>query len=190
MTQSSGQDILAAVLERNSSLFATTNFGQTPQDITSNVLHCLETSALRVFNTMCGIELKLEKRFKGCFAARQYDASGIITFSGTLQATVALRFQKDLAFACAGALLGMQPKTLDEDVVDVVGEMANMVAGGAKDHILSSGLLLGLPVVVTGLGHKVSLPADMKVSTLHFQSCNGEFVIEIGIKPTATIEVE
>jgi len=183
MAQSFVQDILADVLERNRSLVATTNLGQTPKGITSNVLHCLETSALRVFNTMCGIELKLEKRFEGCYAARQYDASGIITFSGTIQATVALRFQKDLAFACAESLLGTQPKTFDEDVVDVVGEMANMVVGGAKEHIASSDLSLGLPVVVTGLGHKVSLPADMKISTLHFQSCKGECVIEIGIKP-------
>ena len=58
-----------------------------------------------------------------------------------------------------------------------------MVAGGAKEHILSSDLSLGLPFVVTGLGHKVSLPADMKISTLHFQSYKGECVIEVDIKP-------
>lgn len=184
MNLTSSQDLLAGVLERNQSLFTIPSGAVAETDrVETNLLDCIEASMTNVFRTMCNIEFVLERQFEGCCIDQRYGASGIITLSGDIQSTIALRFPTDLAFACSNALLGMQPTALDENVTDVVAEMANMVAGGAKERLQNSNLTLGLPFVVTGAGHHVSFSAGMRISTMRFHSPQGHCIVEVGVAP-------
>lgn len=185
MSEIAGQDILAEVLQRNSSLFETPRVSQESNDLSQEIQTCVETSTMQVFETMCRIELTRQKRVSGCTETSNFDVSGIATISGEIQATVAVRFPEQLAFACATALLGRESDHIDEEVVDVIGEIANMVVGGAKERFPVPNLTLGLPLVVTGRGHRVLIPPGMKTFSSYFGSTCGDCIVEIGLKPLA-----
>ncbi|WP_039962657.1 chemotaxis protein CheX [Rhodopirellula europaea] len=185
MTEMAGQDILAEVLQRNSSLFQSPRETQETKDLPEGIQTCVEASTVQVFKTMCGIDLTRNERIDGRCDAFNFDASGIVTITGATQATVAVRFPKQLALACTNALLGKTSDRIDEEVVDVIGEIANMVVGGAKERFAAPNLTLGLPLVVTGSGHRVLMPPQVNILSSLFSSASGDCIVEIGIKPSA-----
>lgn len=76
------------------------------------------------------------------------DVIGLIGMSGTVQATVGLRFTEHSARAIIGQMVGCQFETVDEAVIDGVGELVNIVAGRAK--VAVPGVSISLPMVVRG----------------------------------------
>ena len=88
-----------------------------------------------VFRTMLNTELK-----RGALYLRQgmtlsHEISGIIGLSGKAKGTVLIGMNSDFAIAVTDKLLGEKPDGLTPEVIDAVGELANMVAGGAKTRL-------------------------------------------------------
>jgi len=80
------------------------------------------------------------------------DISGIIGLGGNISASIMVHFEQESALRVTSSMLGMEYKEIDSDVIDAVGEMTNMIAGGIKTELAGIGieLDLGLPIVVTG----------------------------------------
>lgn len=184
MTQTTSETLLAEILERNEQRFI--NVPDRPESEKSpltTILDAIEQSTQIVFSKMCGVELELSEHTEASCAAHHFDLSGIIAISGMLRATVALHFPRSLILACASKFLGVRPTKIDADTIDLVGELTNMVVGGAKERLGREGLSLGLPTVVAGSGHQVALGSGTEVSSLTFTSAQGLLAIDVGVKP-------
>ncbi|MBI4874107.1 MAG: chemotaxis protein CheX [Acidobacteria bacterium] len=73
-----------------------------------------------------------------------------VQFSGQADGALFLETDQPHARWFAGCLLGMEPpRTVDDDVRDALGELANVIGGNLKDT-LAPGASLSLPSVVDG----------------------------------------
>ncbi len=93
---------------------------------------------------------------------------------------------KQLAFNVVSAFLGAAPTKVDADVIDVVGELTNMICGNAKERLSVPGLSLGLPTVVSGSNMIVAFESGLKVSQINFDSECGPMSILFGLRGTVT----
>ncbi len=176
--------LIAAVLERNSRTLSSSpdsNFGGdiSVEDCTKNFSRCLLESTQTVFQTMCG--MCIEPDFSENTETQQHHVSGIISLSGQLKATVVFSMHQDVIFAAADGMLGIKPKEFDADIVDLVGELSNMVVGNAKERLKMQGISLGLPTVVLGGQHRIAYRSNMVITLLKFTSQYGPLVIEFGV---------
>lgn len=112
----------------------------------------------------------------------KYDCSGFIGVSGPLQGSIVVSLDQDVAFAAAEAFLGSRPSAINAEVIDMVGELTNMIAGAGKDRIGIPGITLGLPTVITGKGHTVTFSNSAHVEILQFASPHGQLTVEIGVR--------
>ena len=175
--------LMAEVLERNSRKIqgqTVTCDEQTPADQEA-LIRCLVDSTQSVFSTMCGMKLVAQAQTKQDDASERYQISGIIGLSGSIKATIVVSIHEDLVFSAAETFLGVRPDKIDADVIDLVGELANMIGGNAKERMKMDGLNLGLPTVVAGEGHRVAYNSGMAITVLPFKSDYGPLSIELGI---------
>lgn len=115
-------------------------------------------SLMNVLKTMASLELKPQKpRIKKDEIARG-DVSGLIGMIGpTTRGSMSITFDESLALEIMQNMLGERPNGLNEEVTDMVGEITNMVTGGAKRILAESGFDFDMatPVVVSGRGHTI-----------------------------------
>ncbi len=177
----SKDDLLAQVLQRNDRIQARSGDLATnaPPLGLERLKESMRESAASVFSKMCGIELSLTHTQSG-YPKTRYDLSGIIGISGAFKATVVVNVSTELAFAIADALTDEQPTEIDGGLSDLIGELANMIGGNAKERLNSPGLFLGLPTVVSGPGHCIAFATDMKLCTMSFDTLHGPLQIEMG----------
>ena len=177
------ESLIAEVLERNSqkTRSVTIDCDEHSPEEQQMLIKCLVDSTQSVFSTMCGIELAAGEQTSNEDPSKRYQVSGIISLSGSLKATIVVSIHEDLIFSVADAFLGTRPTEIDADVIDLVGELANMIGGNAKERMQMDGLSLGLPTVVAGENHRVAYTSGMAITVLPFDSSNGPLSIELGI---------
>jgi chemotaxis protein CheX len=95
--------------------------------------------------------------------------------------SIAISFGGPLAFELVKRMLRAEVSEVDDMVEDLVGELANIVAGGAKGKLEEQGFdfQLSLPRVVSGEGHMVEHKQKAPTVVLPFSSDAGEFFVEI-----------
>jgi chemotaxis protein CheX len=140
----------------------------------------------KVFSTMLGWDIVLADQTQSRGFISKYDVSGIIGFSGGLRGTLVVSCAAEMTYSAAESFLGSRPIAITEDVVDLVGELTNMIGGSSKDRLGISGIELGLPAVVSGIGHRVSFQPSAHVEILHFVCDAGPFTVEIGFRLPST----
>lgn len=118
--------------------------------------------------------------------APAYDVSAVIGMAGLAQGTIVLSFTKEVACAVLNQLVGIQADSINDEVCDAIGELANMVAGSAKAQLAELDLGLSIPNVVTGKGHQVHYPSNVVPVCISFNCDFGPFTIEIGFAKSAT----
>lgn len=181
------EDLVNEVLERNARMSSanaiaveeTATEGLTALQETLN--RCLIESTEGVFATMCGWSLERGVAAKYDGFSPRHDISGIISLNGAIRATVVVSFDQELMFAAAEKFLGERPDSLNGDVVDLVGEFANMIGGNAKERLSMPNVVLGLPTVVAGAGHFIAYNSHMAVTMLPFKSQHGSMSVELGL---------
>lgn len=145
------------------------------------LIRCLTESTESVFATMCGWQMFCGERSNNDGFSSRHDISGIIGLSGSLKATIVVSMEQDLVFTAAESFIGLRPDRIDADVIDLVGEFANMIGGNAKERLGISGVSLGLPTVVAGAGHYIAYSSNMAINLLPFRCEHGALSIELGI---------
>lgn len=167
--KTSGTELLAEVVDR-----AETR----PQHF--GLIDALNASVDEVFDLMCGLSFHdRSEPFSGCPTSR-LEISGVISISGAQEAIVVANFSRELAFAATEEILGDRPEEVDSDVLETVAELTNMIGGNAKDQCGIPGCNLGLPTVIHGSGHVVTMPKDTQLTSIRFSSSKGPLNIELG----------
>ncbi len=113
----------------------------------------------------------------------KYEISGIVGLSGKAIGTVVLSLSEAVALKAASTMLMCETTEIDADVVDAVGELTNMVAGGAKAELEQYQLMVSLPNVITGRDHEVRFPSDVTPICVPFESEWGPLMLEVGLTP-------
>ena len=112
------------------------------------------------------------------------DISGTISVVGETTGSVTVNFPESVAIKMVENMLGVEIGSLNEDVKDAVGEIANMVAGGAKGELAQKGysFKIALPVVCVGAGHYTDYPKDVPCIVVPFKIGDDGFSLEIALK--------
>lgn len=143
------------------------------------------TATANVFETMVNCKLTRGEIRLLNGESPIHPISGIIGLSGKAVGTVVLSLSKQVALKAASALLMTEVVEINNDVIDAVGELANMVAGAAKAKLEEYELSVSLPSVVTGSDHEVRFPSKVTPICVPFESDWGSLTIEVGLEEVA-----
>ncbi len=148
----------------------------------SEYLRHFAASTQSVFNAILGWDLGVEGVGQGTTYRTGYDISGIISFSGDVQAIIVVSMDKEVAFAAAESFLGETFLQITMDVRDMVGELTNMIGGGAKDRINLTEIQLGVPTTVSGPYHQISFNPGALIESVIFSTPVGEIAVQIAVR--------
>jgi len=113
------------------------------------------------------------------------DVTGIIGMaSETVEGSMTISFPSACILQIVSRMLMEEPKTkIDNDIVDAVGEITNMICGGAKAEFGKLGLSFNLatPTMVTGKGVEIHHLSDLPIIVIPFQADCGTFVLEANL---------
>ncbi|MDY0191587.1 MAG: chemotaxis protein CheX [Desulfuromonas sp.] len=114
----------------------------------------------------------------------QTSISGMLGFAGDVQGMLTIHCPQNVAFTITTALLGVDIDTVDDDVKDTIGELANMVLGGIKDGFVEQGIQINLaiPTVLAGRSYRISGMDDASWTTVPFHLNEGDFLVELKLK--------
>ncbi|MCY2985538.1 MAG: chemotaxis protein CheX [Planctomycetota bacterium] len=154
-------------------------------EIQSVYLPSFIASTKAIFKTMLGLEITVQAFDKAETFQPGHDVSGIIGLAGAIEGTIVVSLDKEVAFAAAETFIGERPDSINGDILDLVGELANMIGGGAKDRLNTPGVILGLPTTVSGNDYRISFKPDVEIETVQFKSPSGSFTIQIAMRKPA-----
>lgn len=137
------------------------------------------------FTTMLAADAHRGELALGDPKVRMYPISGLIGLSGKAHGMVVINLSTEVALKAASAMLMQEYTEIDDDVIDAVGELANMIAGQAKTDLEEYQLSVGLPNVITGEGHAVRFPSASPPLAVPFKTDFGPLRLEVGFEPIA-----
>ncbi len=143
------------------------------------------TSIISLFDTMLDIQITRGVPFTNSEPLPEHEVSGIIGLTGKAIGAAVVSLGKETALRCTERLLGERPPAINSDVVDAVGEMANIVAGGAKAQLQQLDMSLSLPSVITGKDHTVGFPRDLTPVCIPFECDWGPVSLQVGLEEQA-----
>jgi len=136
-----------------------------------------------VFDTMIEVPFTLGKPVLKKDDTPSHEVSGIIGLSGEVSGCVVISLSQKSALQLASALLDEEITELDEDCTDAIGEIANMIAGSAKNDFPVKNTSLAVPTVVIGK-HKVNHPSGIPIISIPCETSEGKFGIDVALKET------
>ncbi len=151
-------------------------WGESPMDV--RFINPFVEAVQQLFKTMLNTELVIGKpsiRQDDVFA----DVSAVIGFSGDATGSVVLCFPMETAVKAASTFAGVEMKSDDEDFSDAIGELANIVAGGAKARMDGLNISISLPSVVVGTQHAVLRSRQRPRLAIPCDSSLGRFTVEV-----------
>lgn len=138
-----------------------------------------------VFDTMLECPLTRGEPYMKQGRQPEHEIRGVIGYSGRAKGCVVISLSREVAINATRVMLKKHVTEIDSDVVDTVGELANMVAGSAKSHLEKLELRITLPTIITGKSHCVEFVSGVTPMCISFECEWGEVLIEY-----ALIEVE
>lgn len=140
-------------------------------------------SIQNVFSTMLQLPVSVNDPVIKTDTTPTHDVSGIIGMSGDVIGTIILSFKTDAAESIVTLFCGEKLESGTPDFADAVGELVNMVSGGAKALFTDTkDVSISCPSVIVGKDHGVALPSDVPCVMIPCSTDCGEFVIEIAIR--------
>lgn len=110
--------------------------------------------------------------------------TGIVGMAGDkLQGNMVLSFDENSIVEIVNNMLGETFTEVNKDVVDAVGELTNMICGGAKRLLSEKGFNfdMAVPVMVSGKNVEVSQLNKGPILSVPFSTSSGKFVVEANL---------
>jgi len=105
--------------------------------------------------------------------------TSFVQLTGEWNGAVMVECSRHQACLFAGRILAMDPPaTVDDDVRDVLGELANMIGGNMKCG-MTSGVRLSMPTVLDGSDYELHVCGSQLSERLTFQCADGQFWITV-----------
>ena len=145
----------------------------------SFINHFIESTA-NVFDTMLSCKVKRTSLILKTGCQPTHEVSAVIGLSGKATGSVVLSLSTNVALRSVEHMLFDEFTEINAEVVDGVGELANMVAGGAKAAMAHLELALGLPNVIVGNSHQIYFPGNVQPISVGFETPWGPMSIDVG----------
>lgn len=142
-----------------------------------------------VFQTMLKTDVAIQKPHLKTDGKASADVSGVIGFSGDATGCVVLSFTQQAACKVASAFAGMPIAVESPDLIDAIGELANMVAGNAKKDFEGVRISISLPSVVIGTDHIIGQSRMTPRLVLPCSSPLGDFYVEVAMRADKPVVV-
>jgi len=113
------------------------------------------------------------------------DVTGIIGMVGNkVKGSLSITFSEAAILDITCKMLGEKIALIDETVTDLVGEITNMVTGGAKRILADAGhdFKMATPTVIAGKDHEIHHHCQGKVIQIPFESSKGTFFVEVSFE--------
>jgi len=105
----------------------------------------------------------------------------VVGLSGLLQGSVSVCVDEQVALSWTRDLIQHETEEIDQVVVDAIGELGNMVVGGAKGRLSDFQLKLGLPcVLLTGKSH-LAFPTNCQPFELEYRYGNHSLLVFVAL---------
>ncbi len=111
-----------------------------------------------------------------------WEISGIIGLAGEIIGVVIISFPKILALKLVSILEQKNVTIMDDSVVDMVGEIINIIAGNAKKDLEQHQIAISLPTVVRGPKHSFPNLSGSPMVAIPFTCAQGEFNLLVSMK--------
>lgn len=138
-----------------------------------------------VFDTMLSLKVVLVPQA----APPEFDerVTGCVGFAGEhVTGAVYIHLSAPFASQVAAAMLGITPAEIsgEQEVNDVVGEMANMLTGGLKSWLcdIGSECAVSTPAIIRGRSFAIEAVPDVARECLVFESGSSRILVEIHVK--------
>ncbi|MCL2791837.1 MAG: chemotaxis protein CheX [Spirochaetaceae bacterium] len=119
-----------------------------------------------------------------------WDISGIIGIAGESKGVIVLSINEQLVTALTSRLVGRKITTLDDDVIDTIGEITNIIAGNSKKGFEEYRLKISLPSIIRGREHTVFWPKqDIPILSIPFSVPEGKFMLFVGLEKKITGDI-
>lgn len=165
--------------------------GITLSSTNTNYIASVVQSISNIIATMASIEASRGKSFyKKSSLAHGVVSGSIGMVSPNAKGSLALSFSKESILKIISNMLQEEFLEVNEEVADCVGEITNMVAGGAKKIMSEQGydFDMATPVVVCGPDHQILHNIKGTVVTIPFAIESSEFYAEICFEDHSTDE--
>lgn len=139
-------------------------------------------SIVNVLETMAMVKVTAGKPQLKTDDAAAGDVTGLIGMaSHEIKGSLAITFSSEAIFDVARRMLGEEVREIDSTVTDLVGEITNMVTGGAKRMLAEVGydFDMAIPAVVAGKNHRISHKSSGPKIIIPFSILAGKFYVEI-----------
>jgi len=114
--------------------------------------------------------------------------TSFVQLTGDWNGAVLLECSRDQACNFAGRILAMQPpETVDDDVRDVLGELANMIGGNMKCG-MTPGVRLSMPTVLDGSDYDLRVCGSQIKERLAFRCEDSHFWVTVLSKGHETVD--
>ncbi|MBC8288397.1 MAG: chemotaxis protein CheX [Nitrospinae bacterium] len=136
-------------------------------------------SILSIFNTIFGSEPTLESTEER--EGLGDGVVGIISFMGDVNYIIMLGLPKSSAIAMASKFCGFDIDYDSPDMGDVVGELANVLAGDIVARMSNEDfkVTMSLPTIMRGHDVEPLLPRGLPLVKLHFSMPEGNFTLKV-----------
>ncbi len=141
-------------------------------------------ATLQALEVMAAVRPRRGKPFVKDGKVAKGDISGVIGLGGEATGSVAVSFPAEMAKRIYAGLVGQEATELDEDVRDAVGEIANMIAGGAKATLSKDGynFRIAIPSIVVGQGHIIEHKGKGPCLVVPFELDGDTFWLEVSFE--------
>ena len=139
-------------------------------------------SIQNVFETMLRLPVQIGEPELKRSGSPSFDISGIIGMSGDVEGSVILSFPTATAERTVSIFTGVDLSKSHEDFSDAIGELINMISGGAKAQFTGKNVSISCPSVVIGADHVVFGRKDVVCILIPCESDCGNFAVEVSIR--------
>jgi CheY-specific phosphatase CheX len=144
------------------------------------IVGAIETATVDVFSTMIGVPVDVEDRTGMAVVTSERRVVSHLSLKGASEALAVMSCTSKLACKLSSVLLQSEFSSIDSDVLDATGEIANMVIGNVKNaiEVELGNLALSTPLTQDINGAVVPQESIPPV-TVAFRSCDERFTISL-----------
>ncbi|MGD0282613.1 MAG: chemotaxis protein CheX [Dissulfurispiraceae bacterium] len=139
-------------------------------------------STMNVMKTMARTDAKPGKPFLKSDKSAKGDVTGIVGMRGEqAKGSLAITFTEPAILHIYSQMLGEKAEKISDELVDCVGEITNMICGGAKAILSEKGYKfeMAIPSMIAGKAHTVFHKTNGKIICIPFDTSAGSFFLEI-----------
>lgn len=152
------------------------------------LINAFVSSTVNVVRTMAQTELKVGKIGPKSGRTTAGVITGVIGMaSDQISGNLILSFDEPSILGIVSRMLMEQYSEISDQVVDAVGEITNMICGGAKSELNQKGYVFNMatPMMIRGLNVEISQLTEGPVMSIPFQTQDGWFVVETNLSKKA-----